>query len=288
MNIISCDSTTFRRGKRGLSPFEAELACVHWALRKEDYFCRGARKIIVCSDAKSLGGFINQDLEKIKSDRKQQMVEEMLPYRLEVRHVPGLQMELADHGSRYPISHGQHRWIEAQPGEIGIMVRSNRVQSTDIKDPKVEILAGIAARDNVYQNNVDHIENQDSLNVIHKASELKKLASDWHRLSVVSLDSGKLILRDNEILIPKEARAELSGLVCPKLCGGVIVSAMAGRMPGHFHSFSEDWAPSKPVRDSYLQFANIHSEDHPTSLTEHFSENYNLHSLTISSEKQKT
>ena len=69
-----------------------------------------------------------------------------------------------------------------------------------------------------------------------------------------------------------------SGLVCPKLCGGVIVSAMAegkkgknvrfgihliaGRMPGHFHSFSEDWAPSKPVRDSYLQFANIHSEDH--------------------------
>ena len=209
LNIISCDSTTFRRGKRGLSPFEAELACVHWALRKEDYFCRGARKILVCSDAKSLGGFINQDLEKIQSDRKQQMVEEMLPYRLEVRHVPGLQMELADHGSRYPISHGQHRWIEAQPGEIGIMVRSNRVQSTDIKDPKVEILAGIAARDNVYQNNVEHIENQDSLNVIHKASELKQLASDWSKLSVVSLDSGKLILRDNEILIPKEARAEL-------------------------------------------------------------------------------
>ena len=50
------------------------------------------------------------------------------------------------------------------------MVRSNRVQSTDLKDPKVEILAGIAARDNIYQNNVDHIENQDSLNLIHNTS----------------------------------------------------------------------------------------------------------------------
>ena len=209
LNIIACDSTTFRKGRRGLSPFEAELSCVHWALRKEDYYCRGARKIIVCSDAKSLKGFINQDLEKIESERKQKMVEEMLPYRLEIRYVPGAKMELADHGSRYPISFGQHRWIESQPGELGILVRSNRVQSTDLRDPKVEILADIAARDAVYQNNVDHIENQDSLSLVHKSSELKQLASDWDDLSVASLDSGKLILRNNEILIPKEARAQL-------------------------------------------------------------------------------
>ena len=53
------------------------------------------------------------------------------------------------------------------------------------------------------------IENQDTLNIIHKCSEFKQLASEWEKLSVVSLDSGKLILRNNEILIPKEARAEL-------------------------------------------------------------------------------
>ena len=118
-------------------------------------------------------------------------------------------MEFADHGSRYPISHGQQQWFESQPGELGILVRSNRVQSTDLRDPKVEILADIAAKDNVYQNNMDHIENQDSINLVHKSSELKQLASEWNNLSVVSLDSGKLILRNNEILIPKEARAEL-------------------------------------------------------------------------------
>ena len=209
LNIIACDSTTFRRGRRGLSPFEAELACVHWALRKEDYYCRGARKILVCSDAKSLKGFLNQDLEKIESERKLKMVEELLPYRIEIRYVPGPRMEFADHGSRYPISYGQHQWFEPQPGELGILLRSNRVQSTDLLDPKVEILAGIAAGDNVYQNNVEHIENQDSLNQVHKSSELKQLASEWEKLSVVSLNSGKLILRNNEILIPKEARGEL-------------------------------------------------------------------------------
>ena len=94
-------------------------------------------------------------------------------------------------------------------GVTCLNTRSNRVQSTDLKDPKVEIVAGIAVRDNVYQNNVDHTENQDILNLIHKSSELKQLVSDWEKLSVVSLDSGKLILRNNEILIPKEAKAEL-------------------------------------------------------------------------------
>ena len=121
--------------------------------QKRRLLLRGARKILVCSDAKLLKGFLDQDLEKIESERKQKMVEEMLPYRVEVRYVPGPKMELADHGSRYPISHGQHKWFEAQPGELGILVRSNRVQSTDLKDPKVEILAGIAAKDNAYQNN---------------------------------------------------------------------------------------------------------------------------------------
>ena len=56
---------------------------------------------------------------------------------------------------------------------------------------------------------MEHIENQDDLSLIHKSSELKQLRSDWEDLSMASLDSGKLILHNNEILIPKESRAEL-------------------------------------------------------------------------------
>ena len=58
VDIVSCDSTTFKRGKRLLSPFEAELAGVHWALTKEHYFTCGAPRIIVYCDAEGLAGFL--------------------------------------------------------------------------------------------------------------------------------------------------------------------------------------------------------------------------------------
>ena len=41
LNIIACDSTTFRKGRRGLSPFEAELACVQR---------RSGKKIIIAEE----------------------------------------------------------------------------------------------------------------------------------------------------------------------------------------------------------------------------------------------
>ena len=71
-------------------PFEAELAGI---LTKEDYFCRGARKIIVCWDAKSMAGFLSQDVDKIENEHEQRMVEKIMPYNVKVRYVPGPKME---------------------------------------------------------------------------------------------------------------------------------------------------------------------------------------------------
>ena len=78
-------------------------------------------------DAQSLGGFLSQDLEKIGNSRAQAMVEEMQPYPVEVRHVPGAKMELLDHGSCNPISYGQHKLFDTEVGSLGVCVRSNRV-----------------------------------------------------------------------------------------------------------------------------------------------------------------
>ena len=80
VDIVSCDSTTFKRGKRSLSPFEAELAGVHWALTKEHYFTCGAPRIVVYCDCEGLGGFLSQDMEKIGNSKAQAMVEEIQGY----------------------------------------------------------------------------------------------------------------------------------------------------------------------------------------------------------------
>ena len=166
LNIIACDSTTFKKGKRGHSPFEAELSGVHWALTKEDYYCRGAPKITVMCDANSMAGFLAQDLDKIDNVRALNMVAEFQPYNVEIRYVHGPCMKFPDHGSRNPISYGQHKLFDTEVGSLGICVRSNRVLSIDVKDPKVEILTAVAMEDENYLRDIEHIEQQSDLELV--------------------------------------------------------------------------------------------------------------------------
>ena len=90
------------------------------------------------------------DMEKIKNSRARAMVEEIQIYPVQVVHVPGAKMGLLDYGSRNPISFGQHKEFETEAGDLGICMRSNRItpmESCDVKDPKVEILAAMALQD---------------------------------------------------------------------------------------------------------------------------------------------
>ena len=84
------------------------------------------------------------------------------------------------------------------------------MESCDVKDPKVELLAAMALQDEDSGKDVDHVKNQSKLERVEKTSELRQLRCDWEQLSVISLESGDLIIRgDREILIPKAGREEL-------------------------------------------------------------------------------
>ena len=69
------------------------------------------------------------------------------------------------------------------------------MESTDVKDPKVELLAAMALRDEAYMRDVEHVRNQSKLENVEKASELRQLRGDWKELSVISLGRGDLIVR---------------------------------------------------------------------------------------------
>ena len=106
-------------------------------------------------------------------------------------------MEMLDHGSRNPISYGQHKLYDTEVGSLGVCVWSNRVipmESMDIKDPKEETLAAMAVRDEAHMRDVEHVRNQSQLENVEKASEVRQLRGDWKELSVISLDRGDLIV----------------------------------------------------------------------------------------------
>ena len=84
------------------------------------------------------------------------------------------------------------------------------MESCDVRDPKVEILAAMALEDQDYMRDVEHVRNNSKLDQVERSSELRQLRSEWDQLSVISLDSGDLIIRGHrEILIPKAGREEL-------------------------------------------------------------------------------
>ena len=211
-NIITCDSTTFKRGKASYSPFEAELAAIHLACKKEDYFLRGAPRIIVKCDAKNMGSFIHQPLDKIGNPRELKMVEDLLPYNLVVEHIPGSQTEVADYGSRNPVLRGCHEQFTTSPGQLGIAVRSSRVKSVDCVDPRVEKLAMAGTQDMAYCKMVEDIKNGTVTKHLSLDSELRDLKGCAKDLSIHTTDKGHvLIIRNgNEILIPRDCRAELT------------------------------------------------------------------------------
>ena len=210
-NIIICDSTTFKKGKTTYSPFEAELAAIHWACTKEDYYMKGAQTIITKCDAKNMGSILAQDLDKISNPREQKMVERLMPYNITVHHVPGKETEVADFGSRHPAQEGSHEMFDTEPGRLGIMVRSRRVMSLDVVDPKVEILAAMASRDLNYLKMIENIQAETDKKHLPADSELKMLRGCINDLSTHVTETGfsLIVRRGCEILIPREGRQEL-------------------------------------------------------------------------------
>ena len=109
------------------------------------------------------------------------------------------------------------------------MLPYRRVQSTDLKDSKVEILAGIAARDNIYQNNKEKRASEDGS----------------YRSFIVKKDDGTEILRNATFLKYQ--------------CG----TQSLGTSPGQTNSRSS--APTSLTNIGhfvtvFLKIPNIHSE----------------------------
>ena len=72
-----------------------------------------------------------------------------------------------------------HKLFKSEIGSLGICLRSRRVQSLYVKDPKIKILARVASGDQDYLRDIAYIEQRVDIDHISKESEL--LGGPQHR-----------------------------------------------------------------------------------------------------------
>ena len=80
-----------------------------------------------------------------------------MPNNIQERYIPGKMIEVPDFGSRYPFSEFNHELFVTEVGRPGICIRSRRVMSLDVKDPKIEVLAKIGTEDAAYLRDIDYM-----------------------------------------------------------------------------------------------------------------------------------
>ena len=66
-NFISMDSSNFKKGQLSLCPFEAEVAALRYACRKENHFLRSCPEILVMTDCKEMISTWAKPLENIEN-----------------------------------------------------------------------------------------------------------------------------------------------------------------------------------------------------------------------------
>ena len=68
-NFISMDSSNFKKGQLSLCPFEAEVAALRYACRKENHYLRCCLEVTVMTDCKEMISTYAKPLESIENRR---------------------------------------------------------------------------------------------------------------------------------------------------------------------------------------------------------------------------
>ena len=86
-NFIGMDSANFRKGQLSLCPFEAEVAGLRYACRKENHFLQACPEILVVTDCRKMLSTYSKPLETIKNRRVQQMFLDICHLNLRFEHI---------------------------------------------------------------------------------------------------------------------------------------------------------------------------------------------------------
>ena len=142
-NFISMDSLNFCRGQLSLCPFEAEVAGLRYACRKENHFLQACPEVLVITDCKSLESTHAKTLELIQNKHIQKMMLDVAHLNLRFKHVPGIKNCTTDFRSRQPRDSWEALSEDDCQVRLRLGIRSVRAQERNLEpvDTTLEVLA---------------------------------------------------------------------------------------------------------------------------------------------------
>ena len=209
MNFISMDSSNFKRGQINMCPFEAEVAGLRYAVKKEGHYLVACPQITVVTDCKSLGSAYQKPLEEIKNRRVMKMFMDVSHVNLVFKHIPGVLNSTTDYRSRHPRDSWEATGEDDSQIRMRLGVRSVRAEAADLHpvDIRLEKMAERAGGDQEYQQMIKYLEQGTPVEEMDQTSELYAMNGERQFLGTVKMENGfSLIVKDEEVMIPKGDR----------------------------------------------------------------------------------
>ena len=235
MNFIALDSSNFKKGQLNMCPFEAEVAGLRFAIKKEHHYLVACPLVTVVTDCKSLGPAYQKPWEEIKNGRVMKMFMDCSHINLTFKHVAGIFNSTTDYRSRHPRDSWEATGEEDSPMRMRLGVRSVRAERVDLQpvDIRLEKMAERAAEDQEYQEMIKYLEEETPHEEMNQSSEMFGMNGEREYLGVVKLSNGfKLIVKnESEVLIPRGERdAILQELHSTHLSASGMKKLTRGRM----------------------------------------------------------
>ena len=157
-----------------MCPFEAEVAGLHYAVKKEGHYMVACPQITVVTDCKTLGSAYAKPLEEISNRRVQKMFMDVSHVNLVFKHIPGVLNSTTDYRSRHPRDSWEATGEEDSQMRIRLGVRSVKAQEIDLEpvDVRLERMAERAKNDNDYQKMIKYLEEGTPVEEMDKNNEL--------------------------------------------------------------------------------------------------------------------
>ena len=157
-----------------MCPFEAEVAGLRFAIKKEHHYLVACPLVTVVTDCKSLGPAYQKPWEEIKNKRIMKMFMDCSHINLTFKHVAGVLNCTTDYRSRHPRDSWEATGEEDTPMRMRLGVRSVRAEAVDLQpvDIRLEKMAERAVEDQEYQEMIRYLEEETPHEEMDQSSEI--------------------------------------------------------------------------------------------------------------------